>query len=830
MGPRIIRLGPETTELEEDLWSPTEEKEGAFEELVFLPGEHSMTPNQEAEIEISENGEMRVIVKQDYSTPGIKMEDSVHLEEGDYELEVIGNSTIEGTFFPWAMDSSSRVRLTPIVHLTSINDSISVPFSVDGDSRVFIGVLSHNQEVGDECNITSFSIRRMQEVFAESKGSFNSVEVEQFVPHQRTRVSPMGDSIHVISENISTPGAYALLDVEPGSSISIRAKAELFPGCSAFLYVASMPDGIELTRRNVVFGRGSSNRNITEERYSFLDIPWNVDKIRVGLLFSTISSADVYEMIIQNIEVVRVRNLQEVVDSNYVLSLDGEGEKFGICQREARRHGLELNRWNAVNGYKGEAKKEWEEYMEKPWTEFDKLLGRKAIDKPGAWGYLLTMEEIFSDALDMGHESIAVFDDDFILSKTFTHDFSRLMEQIGERWDVIYLGASQWAWDGIETETGLGYYRPTDKTNGTFGVIYRSSVFEDILYEIRKMDSPFDSGPLGNIVTSKFKSSSFVSFPNIVIANVEKEGIRDSRSQVEYSRRFRWKLDSFPPHFTKWSEAPTIVREDWSCGFESDSVDRVVGVTTFNRLSYLIEFIDSFEKTASNDSKWCLIVADDGSTDGTLEWLTSEYDPSGFGLIVIKNDGLGIARQSNSIIREMENLGGGVEVLFMCNDDIRFEKSGWDDLYYNSMTGNGFDHLVYFNPEWKDPTIEEFHGSDFPLVSYCNSRNVMGCFYTVTPGLIEKIGYFDESEFPVRGHSHIDFTIRACRMGANISSMTFDVMGSNDLISMETKVNYIRTHKILGKWEDWQISSNESLERRERLLEDSTRIFIDRCW
>ena len=106
----------------------------------------------------------------------------------------------------------------------------------------------------------------------------------------------------------------------------------------------------------------------------------------------------------------------------------------------------------------------------------------------------------------------------------------------------------------------------------------------------------------------------------------------------------------------------------------------------------------------------------------------------------------------------------------------------------------------------------------------------MGCFYTITPDIINKIGYFDEEEFPVRGHSHIDYTIRACRIGANKESTTFDVLGSNDYINMETKEDYIRTHKILGIWEDDQISSPESLRRREALLKDNTRLFIERRW
>ena len=77
--------------------------------------------------------------------------------------------------------------------------------------------------------------------------------------------------------------------------------------------------------------------------------------------------------------------------------------------------------------------------MDSPWNNLDKTLGRKSIDKPGAWGYLLTMQSIFQHAMKNDFESIAVFDDDFILSKSFDHGFSKLIEILGDSWDVIYL-------------------------------------------------------------------------------------------------------------------------------------------------------------------------------------------------------------------------------------------------------------------------------------------------------------------------------------------------------------------------------------------------------
>mgnify|MGYP002011946606 CR=1 FL=1 len=657
------------------------------------------------------------------------------------------------------------------------------------------------------------------------------VDLEEFVPHQRTDLYIERDVLNVRSEPISTPGSYVIRSVRPGSRISVRIKAEMGAGCASFLYVADDKSGEEVTRRNTTLGRGGTDEPVSEDRYTFVDIPMGVSEVRIGLLFSSSSSAESYKMKIQLLEIVDVNLFDSLVDWTYVLSLENEKEKFSICEREAQRHSISLNRWKAVNGYSSDNMKNWEDYMESPWSELDKKLGRKAIDRPGAWGYMLTMKGIFEDAIKNEYSTVAIFDDDFILSKTFTHDFSKFIERVGTDWDVLYLGASQWAWDGIEVSPSMGYYSPTKNTNGTFAVIYKSSVFEELIYEIRKMQSPFDSGPLGELVTSKFKDSSYVAFPNISIANVEKPGIRDSRSQTEYAKRFRWRLDDFPGGFTEWSMGPKVVREEWPEEFGPKEVNRVIGVTTFNRIDYLVDFVQSFEDTITKDDNWCLIIADDGSSDGTMEWLLSEYEQNGFGLIVIKNDSLGIARQSNSIIDRMMKLKSDeIEVLFMCNDDIRFEKEGWSDLYVNSMRENDVSHLVYFNPEWKDPDLEEYAGEKYVLKASVMGRNVMGCFFTITPELVEEIGYFDEGSFPVRGHSHIDYTIRACNSGFNNLDAVFDVVESNQYIKMERRETYVGTHKILGMWEHEQVYSKSSLKKRESLLEDGSRKYVQKGW
>jgi len=534
-------------------------------------------------------------------------------------------------------------------------------------------------------------------------------------------------------------------------------------------------------------------------------------------------------MVIHEFEVVEHRKLGDVVDETYVINMAEDTEKFEFCKHQANKFDFLISRWEAVNGSLEPHLSEWNEYMESPWNEMDKSLGRKAIDKKGAWGYLLSMRGILSDAIKKGHGSIAIFDDDFILTKSFDHDFSKLIEIIGSSWDIIYLGASQWLWDGVQ-RSETNFYRPNQNTNGSFAVLYNRSSFRQLIEEIDSMQAPFDAGPLRNFVLGDSADKCFVAYPNIAIANLEKPGIRESRNQREFSKRFGWDLDQFPPWFSSWSPTPITLLDSGDEYLFEGKKNFVTAVTTLNRRQYLQQFISGWKETKSRSANSTLIVADDGSTDGTLEWLTEELDLGEARLIVIRNNGSGIARQTNSIIDAIINIEQRPDSIFMCNDDIRFRKKGWDDAYYSAMKTSGFDHLVYFNDEWKPASQTEGSTRSELIVSHCTAREAMGCFYTLTPELITKLGFFDEDSFPVRGHSHIDYTIRACRVEANDPEYLFDLVDSKEFIGMVMRDGYKRTFRTLSVKEMKQTTSDEALAFRESVLLSENRVYVRRGW
>jgi GR25 family glycosyltransferase involved in LPS biosynthesis len=244
-----------------------------------------------------------------------------------------------------------------------------------------------------------------------------------------------------------------------------------------------------------------------------------------------------------------------------------------------------------------------------------------------------------------------------------------------------------------------------------------------------------------------------------------------------------------------------------------------VCVTTWNRIDYITKFVDSFLMTRSSLFRWALIIADDGSVDGTLNYLDELSIPD-CQIIIIRNKNKTIAGQSNALMdaAKVINFDFGV----MCNDDIFFIKPGWDSLYYSATLASDYGHLVYHNEDWKPAAFKKEKGR---LESFVSAIDGMGCFYTFTPRILEEVGYFDVHNFPFRGHSHMDFTQRCCRLGFNELDSLWDAKSSETYISMWQRDQYKETV-------DWssekvkRILNPEERVRRMSVVEDASREYI----
>lgn len=281
----------------------------------------------------------------------------------------------------------------------------------------------------------------------------------------------------------------------------------------------------------------------------------------------------------------------------------------------------------------------------------------------------------------------------------------------------------------------------------------------------------------------------------------------------------------------------SVVQRNWPVSLKPASVDGkrrqkiVLSITTWNRCDYLKECIESFERTRSTRYDWVLIVADDGSTDGTLAYLDQLVLPHE--VHVIRNKGRYACGQTNTIFDLCQKIG--FDFAFKIDDDILFKKRGWDTLYIEAAAASGYDHLCHRN--WKHFTgLKRRNNPNYapppPHIDASGKCETIvgvwecdGCLFTFTPAMIEKVGYCDEANFPIRGQWHIDYSIRACRAGFNDAKHFYDARDSNAYIELQANKP---TYRCSLPWGDAYKKTKEpaELERRERVMRDESRVYV----
>lgn len=210
-------------------------------------------------------------------------------------------------------------------------------------------------------------------------------------------------------------------------------------------------------------------------------------------------------------------------DHVYCLNLERRPDKWKTVKKRFDRLGIEVERFSAVDGNTLEQ------------SEIDKhpKLNKYEI------GCMLSHYQIIQDAKKNGYRRILIFEDDVLFAKHFKTKFSDKISKL-PKWKIFYLGATQWIWKDVKF---LDDFYLANRTDSTFAYAVDASMYDEFLQTEDVINRPIDNKLFD--IQQQYEGSCYVSFPNLVIADVSNSDIRNSRENKDHQIKMKWNLDKY---------------------------------------------------------------------------------------------------------------------------------------------------------------------------------------------------------------------------------------------------------------------------------------------
>jgi GR25 family glycosyltransferase involved in LPS biosynthesis len=231
-------------------------------------------------------------------------------------------------------------------------------------------------------------------------------------------------------------------------------------------------------------------------------------------------------------------NMNTYFDKIYISNLERRKDRLEKVKKRLEKNNI--TNYQIVNAFDGthpQIMNEWLVYLRNK---------KSKINSSGALGYLYTMKNILTDAVNNNYNRILICDDDIIFHKDFINQFDTKVKTLNNfNWKLLYLGASQLNyWDKI-TVLNSEYYLPKGTTDGSFAVGIDRSIVSELLQTLNGNILPFDTGPL-RYIQSKYSNECLVMYPNIVIADVSNSDIQQTPQDIhQYANKCKWNLNMY---------------------------------------------------------------------------------------------------------------------------------------------------------------------------------------------------------------------------------------------------------------------------------------------
>jgi glycosyltransferase involved in cell wall biosynthesis len=176
-----------------------------------------------------------------------------------------------------------------------------------------------------------------------------------------------------------------------------------------------------------------------------------------------------------------------------------------------------------------------------------------------------------------------------------------------------------------------------------------------------------------------------------------------------------------------------------------------IGIITYNRKDIVAATIDRV-RALTREPDAAVVVADDGSTDGTLEMLRAMQVP------VVTGANMGIAWNKNrALFLLAEKLA--CETVILLEDDTRPGRLGWEEQWM--LAARRWGHVNYA-AGW---LRKDFIGGSGTAEDPVRSRTVTAQCAGYARAALAYAGYFDP-RFTGYGHEHVEHTLRMIRLGS----------------------------------------------------------------
>ena len=238
-------------------------------------------------------------------------------------------------------------------------------------------------------------------------------------------------------------------------------------------------------------------------------------------------------------------NINEYFDGIFCINLKRKPDKWDVVNQRFKKNGINVTQILAYDGKFEIVKHQWDQvkvniinkYGSTIFNDPNTLSNIGIIENEFAYGTLCSQIGIIQKAKAEKLKRILIFEDDVIFHK----DFNNQLQQIKDLdWNLLYLGASQYDWDGITIKDGK--YK-AKKTLGCFAYAIDESIYDDILIAASTMEKSFDNILADQIQTTH--DDCIVLYPNLVIADVRESELREPRDINEHGQRLHWDLSLY---------------------------------------------------------------------------------------------------------------------------------------------------------------------------------------------------------------------------------------------------------------------------------------------